>query len=90
MGNLKVFPNRAKDLLTLELASNGKDYAGQIQLVRESGSAPIRIIPVQASGRDRTQISVHVSELARGTYYLHIVPGAGANNPIEKIRVILN
>lgn len=90
MGNLKVFPNPAKDFLTLELATNGKSYAGQIQLFSESGTAPIRIIPVKTSGGDKTQISLDVDKLPRGTYYLHIVPDADRNNPIEKIRIILN
>jgi hypothetical protein len=88
----KVFPNPAKDQVKIQFDDVAKEALPQvIKLFREIGGKEVRSVQVgeQFEGgsfdQDKT-ITLSVSDLPRGTYYLRLVNRDGS---AENVRLIL-
>ncbi|MCE6988287.1 S8 family serine peptidase [Dyadobacter sp. CY323] len=90
-GMLKVYPNPAKDFLTLEFGSTEIEefLPYEIQLFSETLTKPDRIIFVRET-LVQQKIAIYVGDLPRGTYYLHLLYRSDKNKRIEKVRIVLN
>ncbi|NIJ51446.1 S8 family serine peptidase [Dyadobacter arcticus] len=92
---LKVYPNPAKDLVTLEFgrAEIEETLPVQIQLFKENSTNPERVILVKdalVKQKSESKINIGVGDLPRGTYYVHLLFGGDKNERIEKVRIVLN
>jgi hypothetical protein len=90
-GMLKVFPNPATDLLTLDFGSTEVEESipQEIQLIGETSTNPERVVFVREAIVQQ-RISISVGDLPRGTYYLYLLFGSDKNKRVEKIRIVLN
>jgi subtilisin family serine protease len=94
VGMFKVYPNPAKDNLTLELFTEDEKYIQkQIQFISENSGKAEKILDVTEAllqQQSKNKISVGVSDLPRGTYDLHLILGNGEHKKVEKVRILLN
>ncbi|NIJ53440.1 T9SS type A sorting domain-containing protein [Dyadobacter arcticus] len=89
----KIYPNPASDYLhiTFEEADDISLLPGLIRIFSEVGGKEVRTIDpredysTEAFRADKT-LNIKVSDLTRGTYYLHLIQEAGES---DQIRVIL-
>lgn len=92
----KVYPNPAKDYVTVEFekADKSEVLPDEVELYSEPLTDPVLVINVQeeyknnkmAQGRN---LVLNVKGMPRGTYYLHIKNSRNKANPIDKIRILL-
>lgn len=94
--SFKVYPNPAKDILTLEFPNTETPEAlpDQIDLYNENSSQPIKSVSVQEEYnrndfKNDNKIYIDVKSLPRGTYYLHVTSGKNSGQKIEKTRILL-
>lgn len=95
-GSMMAYPNPATDLLTLEFvnAEISESLPEKVELYSEGSSKSIKTILIQdiyknKAFKDGNKVELDVSNLPRGTYYLHVIPGKGQNQQIEKTRILL-
>lgn len=95
-GTFKMYPNPTKTELTLEFPNTQvkNTLPVEVTLLAESSMSPVKTISVwdyfdKNQFKDGNKILLDVSQLRRGTYYLHVKYDASQENRTEKIRVIL-
>jgi bacillolysin len=92
----KVYPNPARDLVTIEFEHAESLHAlpEQIYLYSEHSTVPVRSVSIREvfennAFRDGNKIAFRVSDLPRGIYYVHIIPGKNSGQKSEHIRIVL-
>lgn len=96
MAAYNVYPNPAKDYLNVTF-DDVKSLAAlpeQIVLYSERSTAPVKSVSLkdtfeQGTFKNGNTIELPVSDLPRGTYYLHIVPQKDSDQKVDKIRIVL-
>lgn len=87
-GMFKVFPNPAKDMLTLQVKNGGimEEYPSQVIFYSQINQNRVKTVDInQKSIKNGNKIEVDVRDLPRGLYYLHVVSKKGT----EKIQILL-
>ncbi|MCE7059284.1 T9SS type A sorting domain-containing protein [Dyadobacter sp. CY343] len=92
----KVYPNPAKDLVTIEFEHAESLHAlpEQIHLYSGHSTVPVRSVSIREvfenrGFQDGDKIAFRVSDLPRGIYYVHIIPGKNSGQKPEQIRIVL-
>jgi hypothetical protein len=67
--SFKVYPNPAKDVLTIEI-HRAKETPGTIYLINQIGE---KVLKVKQGMLSNEKIEVNVSNLANGTYYVQVI-----------------
>jgi hypothetical protein len=93
-GMMRAAPNPAKNNLTLQLNTyqSLKEMPSQIELYPENSTKAVKIVStddLKKSFTNSDQLDLDVSNLARGVYYLHIIPKAESKQSTQRIRIIL-
>lgn len=96
MAAYNVYPNPAKDYLniTFDDATNLAALPEQILLYSEQSTVPAKTVQVKdvfqkGAFKNGNTIELPVKDVARGNYYLHVVPQKGSDSKVDKIRIIL-
>ncbi|MDQ6482590.1 M43 family zinc metalloprotease [Dyadobacter sp. LHD-138] len=91
-----VFPNPAKDYITVEFdqIESAESMPDEIVLLSEKSTKPVMNIDVQAlyqrNGlKNGKQVEIDAKALPRGTYYLHIKNSRLKENKVDIIRILL-
>lgn len=91
-----VFPNPAKDYITVEFdhIESAESLPDEIVLLSEKTGSAVKTIDVQDIYKRNTlkngkQIEIEARDLPRGTYYLHIKNSKLKENKLDVIRILL-
>ena len=92
-----VYPNPAQDQVSVEFEQidNAEALPDEIMLMAENSTKPVKTVNVQDDYQNKRllngkSVMINVKDLPRGTYYLHIRNNRNQENPIDKIRILLN
>lgn len=92
-----VYPNPAKDYLniTFDDVTNLAALPEQVILYSEKSTTPAKTVQVKdvfqnGAFKNGNTIELPVKDLARGNYYLHVVPGKDSEQKVDKIRILLD
>lgn len=92
----KIYPNPAKEKITLEFANAHLLAAmpSKLELFDEKTMQPVRSVVIKdifdkKGFREGNKLDLNVSDLPRGTYYLHATRSENSKEVVEKLRLIL-
>lgn len=92
----KVYPNPATEKITLEFASAAMLSAmpSKIELFTERSTQSVRSVVIREifdkkGFREGNKLDLNVSDLPRGTYYLHTTRSENSREVVDKLKVIL-
>jgi hypothetical protein len=96
-GLMRAYPNPATDNITLEFISPEflEAMPVRVDLYSEKSTVPVRTVNVkevfeQKRFEDVNKVTLDVSSLPRGNYYLHSIIREDSKEIIEKSKVILH
>lgn len=92
----KVYPNPATEKITLEFAIAAMLSAmpSKIELFTETSTQSVRSVVIKEifdkkGFREGNKLDLNVSDLPRGTYYLHTTRSENSREVVSKLKVIL-
>lgn len=95
-GMFKFYPNPAKDNVTLEFTNAELLTAipSKIELFSEKSIVPVRSVAIKEiydkqRFRDGNKLDINVSDLPRGTYYIHATKSEHLKEKVVKSKLIL-
>ncbi|GGM94430.1 hypothetical protein GCM10010967_29600 [Dyadobacter beijingensis] len=94
--NFLVYPNPASDIVTFEFENTNDmdNLYHEIQLICEQSGRVVRTVNVSEIFKGKqfiegNKVEINVSDLSRGVYYVHAIPGKTSKLKGESVRILL-